>query len=103
LRRFIPNFVEIIKLITYILKKDNEVKWTTEANSSFQRVKKSIREAPVVVSPDYSKDFLIFSFSSEYTIATMFLQKNDEGFEQPIFFFSKILRDAELKYDILEK
>jgi hypothetical protein len=28
LRRFIPNFVEIIKLITDMLKKDNEVKWT---------------------------------------------------------------------------
>jgi hypothetical protein len=103
LRRFIPNFAEIIKLITDMLKKDNEVKWTTKAKSSFQRVKKSIGEAPVLVSPDYSKDFLIFSFSSEYTIAAVLLQKNDEGFEQPIFFFSKSLRDAELKYDILEK
>jgi hypothetical protein len=31
------------------------------------------------------------------------LQKNEEGFEQPIAFFSKSLRDAELRYDILEK
>jgi hypothetical protein len=31
------------------------------------------------------------------------LQKNEEGFEQPIAFFSKSLRDAELKYDIMEK
>jgi hypothetical protein len=74
-----------------------------EAKASFQRVKKSIGEAPVLVSPDYTKEFLIFSFASEYTIATVLLQKNDEGFEQPISFFSKILRDAELKYDILEK
>jgi len=29
LRRYIPNFVEIIKLITDLLKKDIEVKWTT--------------------------------------------------------------------------
>jgi hypothetical protein len=103
LRRFIPNFAEIIKLITDMLKKDNEVKWTTEAKESFQRVKKSIGEALVLVSPDYTKEFLIFSFASEYTIATVLLQKNEEGFEQPIAFFSKSLRDAELKYDILEK
>jgi hypothetical protein len=57
----------------------------------------------VLVSPDYTNEFLIFSFASEYTIATMLLQKNEEGFEQPISFFSKILRDVELKYDILEK
>jgi hypothetical protein len=31
------------------------------------------------------------------------LQKNDEGFEHPITFFSKSLRDVELRYDILEK
>ena len=31
------------------------------------------------------------------------LQKNKEGLEQPIAFFSKTLRDSELKYSILEK
>jgi hypothetical protein len=33
LRRFIPNFVEIVKLITYMLKKNIEVKWTNEAKA----------------------------------------------------------------------
>jgi hypothetical protein len=103
LRRFIPNFAEIIKLITDMMKKDNEVKWTSEAKVSFQRVKKSIGEAPVLVSPDYLKEFLIFSFAYEHTIATVLLQKNNDVFEQPISFFSKIPRDEELKYDILEK
>jgi len=76
-----------------MMKKDNEVKWTTEAKASFQRVNKFI-EAPVLVSLDYTKEFLIFSFASEYTIATVLLQKNEEGFEQPISFFKKSLRDA---------
>ena len=31
------------------------------------------------------------------------MQKNEQGFEQPIAFYSKILRDASLKYDIMEK
>jgi hypothetical protein len=31
------------------------------------------------------------------------LQKNVEGLEQPISFFSRALRDAEVKYDIMEK
>jgi hypothetical protein len=46
---------------------------------------------------------MIFSFSSFDTLAVVLLQKNDEGFEQPISFFSRALRDAELKYDIMEK
>jgi hypothetical protein len=84
-----------------MLKKENEVKWKTEAKDSFECIKKVIGEAPVLASPDYTKEFLIFSFSSEHTIAVMLLQKNDEGFEQPITLFSKSLRYVELIYDIL--
>ena len=36
-------------------------------------------------------------------MAAVLLQKNDQGEENPIAFFSNILRDGELKYDIMEK
>ena len=73
MRRFIPNFVEIVKLIIDMLKKNNEVKWTAEAKESFAHIKRVIREAPVLVSPDYLKDFLIFSFASEHTLTAVLL------------------------------
>ena len=57
----------------------------------------------MLVSPDFSKDFLTFSFASQDTIAAILLQKNADGLEQPIAFFSKTLRDSELKYNTLEK
>jgi hypothetical protein len=57
----------------------------------------------MLISLDYSKDFLIFSFASFDTVETILLQKNVEGLEQPISFFSRALRDAEAKYDIMEK
>jgi hypothetical protein len=103
LRRFVSNFVELVKDITVMLKKGNEIKWTVESHSSFDQIKKVVTEAPVLISPNYSKDFMIFSFASFDTMAVVLLQKNDEGFEQPIAFFSRALRDAELKYDIMEK
>jgi hypothetical protein len=46
---------------------------------------------------------MIFSFASEDTIATVLLQRNEQGYEHPISFFNKNLRDSELKYDIMEK
>ena len=60
-------------------------------------------EAPTLISPDYTKGFYIFSFASYDTVATTLLQKYDEGLDHPIAFFSKTLRDAELKYDPIEK
>ena len=56
-----------------------------------------------MISPDFEKYFLVFSYASEHTVAAVLLQKNDQGEEQPIAFFSKILRDGELRYSIMEK
>lgn len=47
--------------------------------------------------------FNIFSFTSPHIIIAVLLQKNKEGYERPIAFFSQVLGDVELKYNILEK
>jgi hypothetical protein len=77
-----------------MLKKDVDIKWTQKAKSSFERIKQALIEALVLISPDYSKDFLIFSFASEETIDVALLQKNEEEYEQPIYFFRKSIRDV---------
>src|ERR1700722_17743659 len=86
-----------------MLKKDVKIKWDSESRQSFEQVKRALTEAPVLISPDFTKDFYLFSFASEHTIATVLLQKNSEGYEHPIAFFSKALRDVALNYNIMEK
>ena len=103
LRRFIATFSEIVKYITNMLGKDQEIKWTPEARESFEAIKRAIVEALVLANPYFSKDFLIFIFSSEHIMARVLLQKNHEGNEQPISFYKKTLIDAPLKYNILDK
>ena len=87
LRRFIPNLAELLRNITNMLKKEQGVKWTLEAKQSFELVKQALPKTPVLISPDFSKDFYIFSFASEHTIVDVLLQKNPQGQEQPIAFF----------------
>ena len=79
---------------THMLRKDHEIKLTVEAKKSFNVIKHDISESPVLVSPYFNKDFLIFSYASEHTMVVVLLQKNDQGEEHPIAFFSKILRDG---------
>ena len=86
-----------------MIRKDRDVKWTPEAKLSFEKIKQALTKAPVLVRPDFSKDFITFPFASEDSIAVVLLQKNVEGLEHPISFFSKVLRDSELKYISLEK
>ena len=81
LRHFIPKFAEIVKNITYMLRKDQEIKWDADAKDYFAVIKLSLTKAPVLASPYFSQDFMTFSFASDETIATVLLQKNTEGFE----------------------
>ena len=94
---------ELLRNITNMLNKEQGVKWTLEAKKSFELVKQVLTKTPVLISPNFSKYFYIFSFASEHTIVVVLLQKNPQGQEQPIAFFSKALRDALLKYNIMEK
>ncbi len=103
MRRFIPNFAELVKHITSMLKKGAKVKWTDASRKSFDSIKLAIMEAPTLISPDYSKEFHLFSFASKDTIEVVLLQQDEAGKEHPVAFFSKNLRDAELRYDIIEK
>ena len=77
-----------MKPLQKLLKKDAKFEWTNERREAFRCIKEAITKSPVLVSPDYSKDFMIFSFASNDTIAGVLLQKNNEGFEQPIAFMS---------------
>jgi len=67
------------------------------------KIKMLLNEAPVIMNPDYSKEFMIFSFASSDTLVVVLLQINSDGLEQPISFFSRALRDAKTRYDIMEK
>jgi hypothetical protein len=77
-----------------MLRKGSKVKWTVESRNYFGQIKRALTEAPMLISPNYSKDFLIFYFASSNTLVSFLIQKNTEGLEQPISFFNRALRDA---------
>jgi hypothetical protein len=68
LRRFVSNFSELVNHIMGMLGKGSEVKWTAKSRDSFNQIKKALNEAPMLIIPDYSKDFFIFSFDSFDTV-----------------------------------
>jgi len=74
-----------------MLKKGWSIIWQKELVDAFLDIKETLKNTPVLVKPDYGKPFHLFSFASFYTIVVVLLQKNKDGFEKPIGFFSKSL------------
>ena len=103
LRRFIPNLAELIRLLKNMLKKDSKVKWTLEAKQAFEEIKMALTRTPVLTSPKFDRDFIIFSFASQETIVGVLLKNNKDNYEQPITFMRKTLKDSDLSYSITKK
>src|SRR3954463_9976184 len=58
--RFVENFSKVAKPLTELLKKDKKFEWTPQCKFSFQELKRRLTSAPVLVPPDFSKDFIIY-------------------------------------------
>jgi len=52
-----------------MLKKGSTLKWIVEAKQSFEAIKESLTKTPVLISPNFNRYFINFSFTSEHTIA----------------------------------
>jgi hypothetical protein len=75
----------------------------TRSRRSFEDIKVALTKSPILANPDFTKDFILFSFTLEHTIVDVLLQKDDQNFEKPIAYFSRTLRDSLVRYDIMEK
>jgi hypothetical protein len=72
-RRFTPNFAEIVKPITYTLRKGPDMVWREEGKQAFESIKHALSHSPTLTIPDYARDFQIFSFAYDQTIACVLL------------------------------
>ena len=102
-QRFVPNFAQVVKPQQFLVKKDVPFKWSDEQKNAFTEIWKAIEKALSLMSPDFSKDFILYTFSTDYSYAAFLTQKNHEDAEIPISFVSSTLKGAELNYSQVNK
>jgi len=78
-------------------------KWTEKGKHTFQDIKTAIADAPVLIRPEFSKDFIVYCYASEHTLSAILTQQNDDHIEAPIAFMSVPLKKYELNYSMVEK
>jgi hypothetical protein len=101
-RKFITRFAEILRPLNDMLKKE-AIDWTTTARKAFEEINEAIMDAPILLSPDYTKPFYIYPFASKHTCIAILTQKIDDQDEHPIAFMSSPLKDAKLRYPNVKK
>jgi len=102
-RKFVSGFAKIIRPLQLMMKKVVVYEWSDEAKEVFRRIKEAIVEAPTLVNPDFSKEFFLYTFSSNVSYVVVLTQRNNKGNEAPISYMSSNLQGAKLNYPNVEK
>jgi hypothetical protein len=102
LRKF-THFTKIVKTLQRMIHKYEEFKWDEEKKGAFNNIKTSISQAPVLRSPDFSKDFFLYTFASDQSLVAILTQKDNENNKAPLSFMSTNLQGAKLNYLAIDK
>ena len=106
-RRYIFAYAILALPLTQLLKKTAEegVKpiWTKECSIAFQEMKQRLITAPVLISPNWNREFQVYVDASNVAIGSVLSQKDDKNFDHPIYFASRQLIAAERNYTTTER
>lgn len=76
------------------------IRWTLQMERAFKNIKKALCNDVLVLTPDFSKIFILQSDASETAIGAVLCQ-DQEGMEWPIAFASKKLNETETRYSTI--
>ena len=71
-----------------MVKQSVQFRWTNVEKNAFSKINTSIVHAPSLKSPNFEKDFILYTFASVDALAAVLTQKEDGGDEYPISFMS---------------
>ena len=101
-RRFVKGFAKIAKPLTKLTGK-SEWFWTELQQKAFEELKQEITSEQTLIIPKPGRPFRMETDASDFAIAAILSQEDDEGKWRPVAFMSRALNDAERNYEIYDK
>ncbi|XP_061993424.1 uncharacterized protein LOC133711297 [Rosa rugosa] len=101
-RRFIKDHSKITRPLCRLLQKDVPFVFDKECMEAFEKLKKMLTEAPVIMPPDWSLPFELMCDASDYAVGAV-LGQRVEKIPHVIYYASRTLNDAQLNYSTTEK
>ena len=92
-RRFIRGFSQIARPLTNLTKKDRPFVWTEQCETAFQELKTLLTTAPVLILPDPSQPYEVYTDASLMGLGCVLMQNG-----KVIAYASRQLRPHEVNY-----
>ncbi|XP_061375189.1 uncharacterized protein LOC133317342 [Gastrolobium bilobum] len=102
LTRFLPKSAQNALPFFKLLKKEVREGWNPECQAAFEKVKKCLATPPVLSKPEPGDTLILYLAVGEEAINVVLIKETDKG-QELIYFISRALQGAEVRYQKLEK
>lgn len=86
--RFIPSFAKVASPLHTLTRQDVPFCWTMSCQNAFQQLKDALVSSPVLVYPDFQKEFVLHTDASKEGLGAVLEQIQDDGRLHPIAYAS---------------
>jgi hypothetical protein len=104
-RKYVASFGAISKPLTDLTKKSSSerIKWTLQADAAFNTLKRKLTSEPILMAPNFNKDFILQTDASLYGIGGVLCQQGEDEQIHPVMYASRVLSPAETRYSSIER
>lgn len=88
-RKFIPHFSDLARPLHDLTKVDAKLEWTEVHQHAFEQLRDALINAPVLLAPDSSKDYLLHTDASKFAIGAILQQQDKDNNYRPVAYYSR--------------
>ena len=102
LNRFVPRSSDKCRPFFKLLKKKTPFVWDDECRAAFDQLKEYLSSPPLLAKPVDKEPLMLYLAVSEIALSAALVRANGVT-EQPVYYLSKALQDAETRYPMIQK
>ncbi|XP_063948146.1 uncharacterized protein LOC135152232 [Daucus carota subsp. sativus] len=102
LNRYISKSSDKCREFFAAIKKGQKFEWTIECEAAFLKLKEQLGSPPLLAKQTKGEALILYLGVSEFSISDVLI-KEEEQAQQPVYYVSKRLLDAETRYSNMEK
>ena len=102
LNRFISRLADRCRPFFLLINKRTNFEWTEECAKAFQQLKDYLARPPIMSSPEPNEVLFAYIAVAPYAVSLVLIRV-DNGIQRPVYYVSKSLHEAEVRYLLLEK
>ena len=102
LNRFISKLVDRCRPFYLLINKWKGFEWSEDCTAAFQQLKEYLSRPPIMSSPTADEVLYAYIAVAPHAVSLVLIRE-DNGLQRPVYYMSKSLHEAEIRYSPVEK